>query len=568
MNRCLLLLCYTLALAPLAGAQAPDPGATPPRTLGRAPAAAEILGQDRLITLDEAVALALENNLGLQVERLDPVIARERVRGAWGNFQPNAIATYDRQHLETPTASAVQSFFGTGGNRTTEDFNNWDGGVAGVLPWGVSYSSVFTMDKVSSDSGFFALDPQHAAGWESLVVVPLLRNLYWSPNDLLVRRTRVEQDISDESFRARLTDTLTAVQSAYWDLAAARALEAAARASVQTANDLLELTRVQYQVGVVSRVAVTEAEAGLAQREFELIRTANDAQAAQDRLLTAVLEPGLGDYTTTRLRTEDPTFVPYEVNAEVALQKARERRPELLRAQLDVENAEIFERYSWNQKLPELNVIGRYANNGLAGRQKIDAGTPQGFRDDPNTPVFDPIPVAQPDLDFPTNRWDATDDFFQGEGNHSWGVTAELTVPIGNDTADARHVESRINLRRAKMALRIQEQDVIVEVRNSVRDLQSAIDGVEAAKRARIASAERLRAEQERLRLGDSTPYLVLEFDEDLRIAESSEIRALQVYRTRIITLERAQGTLLESQGVDVVEERERGVVEEFGPQN
>ena len=147
-----------------------------------------------------------------------------------------------------------------------------------------------------------------------------------------------------------------------------------------------------------------------------------------------------------------------------------------------------------------------------------------------------------------------------GDGEHSWGVRADFLYPIGNDSADARHVKSKINLRRARTRLRIEEQNVIVDVRNSVRDLQSAIDGVKASQRARIASEETLRAEQERLRLGDSTPHTVLEFDEDLRLAESNEIRALQVYRTAIAALERAQGTLLEKLGIDVVEERERGV--------
>ena len=253
--------------------------------------------------------------------------------------------------------------------------------------------------------------------------------------------------------------------------------------------------------------------------------------------------------------------MPYDVNPEAALEKARALRPELTAAQKAVENAEFDEKYAWNQKLPDLNVVASYANSGLSGEQKVPPGTPQGFRDDPSTPgVFDPIPIVQPALPFPTSRWGADNDFMSGDGEHSWGIRADLEVPIGNDTRDARHVQSKILLRRAKTNLRLQEQNVIVDVRNSVRDLQSAIDGVKAAQRARIALAETLRAEQERLRLGDSTPHTVLDFDQDLRLAEASEIRALQVYRTAIAALERAQGTLLDKLGVDVVEERERGV--------
>jgi outer membrane protein TolC len=537
-----------------------------------------VLGQDRLITLDEAVALALENNLGLQVERLDPLDARERVRENEGVWDPKLFGTYDRRHTEVPTASSVQRFFGTTTDRTTDDAFDYSGGIRGVLPWGFQYSSSYRMDILSSDSSFYALDPQYLTTWRSDLSFPLLRGLYWSTADFLVRRSRVQQDISDENFRARLTDTISAVDAAYWDLAAKRALEVAAQKSVETAQNALDVARVQYQVGVKSKVEVTEAEAGLAQRQFELIRTANEAQAAQDRLLTAILEPGLADYGSTRLRTEDPTFVDYPVDAEASLQKARANRPELAAAQRQVEEAEIGERYSWNQKLPALDVRASYANDGLAGSQKVPAGTiaqsgiplvspgPDetfGTADD----VVIPLTAEAADLGFPQGRWAADNNFFNASGEHSWFVGAVLEVPITNDAADARYVQSRINLRRARTALRIREQDVVVEVRNSVRDLKAAIDGVEAARRARIASEERLRAEQERLRLGDSTPFDVLQFDERLREAESSEINALQVYRTRIITLERAQGTLLESQRINVIEERERGLVEEFGPQ-
>jgi len=566
--RTLFSLFCLLAVASLAHAQAPS--------------AQEVLGQDRLITLPEAVALALENNLGLQVERLDPAIARERVRETWGVFEPNLVGLYDRTHLETPTASAVQSFFAGSTvpvTRTTEDYFTYNGGLQGILPWGLSYSSGYTLQQLRSDSSFYALDPQYSATWRSEVVIPLLRDLYWSTPDLLVRRSRVTQDISDENFRARLSDTVALVEASYWALAATRALEEAAGKSVETANDLLEQTKVQYQVGVVSKVRVTEAEAGLAQREFDRIVRSNEAQAAQDRLLTAILAPGIADYESTRIRTEEPTFVPYEVDAEASLEKARDQRPELIAAQRVVENAEFDEKYAWNQKLPALDVRGSYTNNGLAGSQKTPAGTERpglatpgpasvrqagldgilGNADDYYTDPIVPI-STQSNFGFPTGRWGADNDYFDASGEHSWGIAANLVVPIGNDTLDARYVQSKILLRRAKTNLRLQEQSVVVDVRNSVRDLRSSIDGVKASQRARAASEETLRAEQERLRLGDSTPHTVLEFDEDLRLAESNEIRALQVYRTAIAALERAQGTLLEKLGIDVVGERERGV--------
>jgi outer membrane protein TolC len=215
----------------------------------------------------------------------------------------------------------------------------------------------------------------------------------------------------------------------------------------------------------------------------------------------------------------------------------------------------------------------------LAGRQKVAPGTiaesgiplvrpgPDETFGTPDDIVI-PLTAEAADLGFPKGRWDADNDFFDASGEHSWWVGGVLSVPITNETADARYVQSKIALRRAKTNLRIQEQDVVLDVRTAVRELQNSIDGVKAAQRARIASAETLRAEQEKLRLGDATPHDVLEFDTLLREAESSEIRALQVYRSAIVALERAQGTLLDSTGIRVEDERDRGIVQEFGPQN
>jgi len=519
----------------------------------------EVLGQDRLVTLDEAVAMALENNLGLQVERLDPALAQEQVRESWGAFEPNLVGTYDREHVETPIASTVIRAFGTSGKIVEEDYYTYNGGLQGILPWGIGYSSGYTMQILDSTSGLYALAPQYGATWRSELTVPLLRNLYWSTPDLLVRRSRVSQQISDENFNARLSDTVLRVEGLYWQLAATRALKAAAERSVETAKDLLELTKVQYQVGVVSKVRVTEAESILSQRDFSFIVSTNNAEAAQDDLLTVILAPGMSGYADTKLRTEEPTFVPYDVNAEASLQKARELRPELVAAQKAVENSEFDEKYAWNQKLPALDVRGIYTNNGLAGSQKVQPGIPT-FVDNPLTPGFDSVEVPTPDLGYGQGRWSADNQFLEGDGAHSWGVQANLVVPIGNDTLDARYVKSKIFLRRAKTNLRIQEQSIVVDVRNAVRELTNSIDGVKTAQRGRVLAEETLRAEQERLRLGDSTPHSVSEFQDDLLEAESNEIRALQRYRTAIAALERAQGTLLEKFRIDVVNERERGV--------
>jgi outer membrane protein TolC len=549
MTRKLLPLICVLALARLAASQELKPE--------------DILGQDREITLQQAVELGLEYNLSLQVVRNDPAISRQIVRQAQGLFDPQVLGAFNQDHVETPVASSLQSFFGTTGDRTVDDGKRYTGGLTGILPWGASYSSGYTFRELNSTSGINSLKPQYSSDWTSAITVPLLRNLYWSGPDLLVRQSAVNQHISDATFQSLLSSGVFAVESAYWALSATRALERATSSAVDTAKDLLEQTKVQYQVGTVSKVLVTQAEANVAQRQSQHIIALNAAKSAQDALLTVILAPGINDYSTTTVRTEEPMFVPYQVDPEQAVSKARTNRSELLASQLEVEQAEIQQSYNWNQTLPSLNVGASYAMDGLAGTQKVPAGTPVGFRFDPTSPTGLPaLPNIQPDFGFGRTPAAANSSFFDGHGFHSWGFGATFSYPIGNETADARYVQSKIELRRSKTVMKRTEQSLVLEVRSAVRALESSIDLVESAHRARVASEETLHAEQEKLRLGDSTPHNVQQFQDDLLQAEVNEISALQQYRTAISGLEFAQGTLLESRGISVESERVRGMEE------
>jgi outer membrane protein len=358
---------------------------------------------------------------------------------------------------------------------------------------------------------------------------------------------------------------------------------------VDTARELLDQTNVQYQVGTVSKVLVTQAEATVAQRESEHISALNDRQRAQDTLLTAMLVPDINDYANTNVRTAEPSFTDYPVDVNAAVEKARANRPELSTAQKEVEQAEMAEKWSWNQKLPAFDVGASYAMNGLSGTQKVKPGAvlfpPSLFNNEagltgrpepglfinPNAPgtVQNPdgsysnvtIPQqVQPDFGFGRTPAAANSSFLDGHGFHSWAFTATLNYPIGNDTADARYVQRKIDLRRAKTFLARTNQDVVLDVRSAVRDLQSQAELVKSAQRQRIATAETLHAEQERLRLGDSTPFLVSQFQDNLLQAQFREIGALRDYRVAITRLERAQGTLLEARGISVEQERERGM--------
>ncbi len=499
------------------------------------------LGSELRISRDDALRLALENNLNLIIARTGPELAQLQVERAGGAFDPQLFLDHQFAQNDNPIFSPFQIAFGGG---TSIEDKEWlySGGFAGLVPVGVTYSSNYNVRRLQTSSAFSALEPEWRGDWESELRIPVLKDLFNNPASVTVERSVIGLDISVEDFREDLINEIQTVEFAYWELGAARAEKGVAQKSLETARDLLEQTRVRYEVGVVSKVLVTQAEAGVAEREVTAIVALNRAEGAEDALLDLIAAPTMQEFESTRLVVDDPSFVDYTVEPDVIIRRAMRLRPEIKIARKRVEDAELQLQLAQNQVLPSLDLVASYRMSGLAGRS-----TATDFE------TGEPIPSP-----FPKHSSGLTDDWFSASQNRSWAIGARFELPLGNDVARAELGQRKIELRRAHTRMRRVEQDIILDVRNAARVLRNSADSVAASERRRVASAEALRAEEVRLRLGDSTPFLVLEFEEDLTESASQVIRSLQAYRNAITALERSQATLLRSRNISVVRELQR----------
>jgi outer membrane protein TolC len=333
-------------------------------------------------------------------------------------------------------------------------------------------------------------------------------------------------------------DVVRSTEDAYWGLAAASRNLEVAKKSLETSRALLKQTQAQFQVGVVSKVEVTEAEAGVAQREFQLIAAENLYRGSQDRVIDIVFGPALSPTSSLEIVVADSpeNYHKLELDPAVSTEKALQNLPELLVAERQVEAQRIRTKFAKNQRLPQVDLVGSYGTHGLSGvGQAVNLGTI----------VFPPI--AGPD-----QYGDTHDDFFRGDDSRTWTAGARVSVPIGNTTARSNVRIAEIELHKAETLVDRQRQAIVAEVREAVRNLQSAIQGIEAAERRRIAAAEQHRAEQIRLEHGESTPFDVLLRESQLVEAESQKIAALRIYHASVVALDRAQGTLLEDRGIAV----------------
>lgn len=486
---------------------------------------------ERPLTLAEAIERGLQNNLDVAITRYDPLVAGFDFTAAWGAHEPTFAADWTYGTSETASSSGFLTF-GSGSNILFNRTKQGGAGVVGMLPrLGWRYDISYRGTSTESSAAFLNnLNPEYEAQFTANATVPLLKGFLWGPEWVNVRVSDLGRGIAHQAFRQQLMDTVQRIASGYWNLAARQQDLRVAQQSLKTASALLDQTKAQYEVGVVSRVEVVESQAGIADREFRLIQAENAFRSAQDRLADQVFGVELRPESRFGIvPTDSPSnYRSFEVDERVVAEKAFELRPELAQARHTVEQQEIQVKFARNQRLPQVDLVGSYGFQDLAGR-------------DPNNA-----------FNFGRRFTDADDSFFGGGNHPQWSGGVQISIPIGNTTARSNHDKSEALLRQTKARALRTEQAVVLEVRDSIRNLRSAIRGIDAAERRVEAASEQLRAEQIRLEHGESTPFAVLQREEDRSEAESQRTIALQTYHDSVAALERAQGTILRDRGIVV----------------
>jgi outer membrane protein TolC len=514
-----------------------EPETQPPAESRHGEAPAPLLHGTLELSLQDAIKMGLENNLDVQIERYSPMIADLDLTAAWGAYDPEFFSEIKYTDYKTPNSFAISGVTKSV-NRSTEGL----GGLRGVLPLAsTQFSTQFDGGRSTTNSLAEGLIPRYDSGWSIDVTQPVLRDLIWNQPWTRVRTSRLLSESSQDDFRRSVMDTVQRIEDAYWNLIANEEALRVAKKSLETASALREQTKTQFDVGVVSKVEVTEAEAGVSQRQVELIRAENQYRNQQDVLIDLVLGPNLRASSTLELRPTDrpDDFTPYDVDVEGAVSRAFEHRPELAQAMKEIERSEVQLAYSRNQRLPALDGIFHFGQSGLAGDKNQDAcrfsSTPVACRAAPNP--------------FPGNFDDSIDDY---EDYPQYVAGARLSIPFPNSTARANASRSELELSRAQSNKHRLEQQIIIDVRQAARNLAASQEGILAARSAREAAAEQLRAEQVRLQYGESTPFDVLQREEALVARERDEIGAFRAYRTSVTALDRAQGTILRNRNIDV----------------
>jgi outer membrane protein TolC len=528
------LVALTSVALPASAADPADPTRDPVTAHDPAgPYPAPTLHGELQLSLGDAIAMGLENNLNVEIQRHAPLIAYEDYRMAWGVYDPEWFSEFGYARIENPTGNVL-----AGTDVTTTETLDGFGGFRGLIPWlGASYELELVGSDVRTDFSIQDLSPELNSQVNFAFTIPLLRDLIWNEPWTLVKTTRLLETAAQDDFRRNLMNTVRDIEDTYWALIASDERVGVSEKSLETAQALLDQVRVQYEVGVVSKVEIAQAESGVAAREFELIVSKNRYQTTMDELIDLVLGPNLTADSRIQIEPSDrpDDYVTYEVDVEEAARMAFRNRPELAVAEREIERLELNVKFAKNQRLPRLDAVVSYGNRGIAGEASPQCGT-----------VF---PTACDDL----GGFDKTfDHYFTDRGAEQFVARGILSIPIPNTVGRHSVSKAELDLRRAHVQRRRVEQNIILEIRKAARDLESAQEGIEAAERQVVAAAEQLRAERIRLEYGESTPFDVLLKEEDFVDAEARKITAFQTYRSSVTGLDRSQGTILRNRNISI----------------
>jgi outer membrane protein len=508
-----------------APAPAQPPVQVPPRPTPSAKGL-EPTGPPRAISIDEAVKLALQHNLGIQVEQYNPQLQEYNTAQVLSNYTPVFGAGVFTQSQDNPPNSFLS---GASDTVSTDNFG-FTSSIQKLFTWGMDTSVAFDSGRSTSNNAFSSFDPTLDGNLSVVVVQPLLRNFKFDTVKQQLFQSRRNREIADIDLRQTVAQTERIVKNAYWDYVFAINALKVAQQTLDLAQESLRNTRSRVEIGTLAPIDIVQAESEVASREEAVILAEAQIGQAEDQLRSLIYDPKEPGFFDIRLEPTDVApFAVQEVDVTAAVQNALRDRTDLAAARKRLEITDYNLRYFKNQSLPFLDARLDYNSTGLGGTQLVR---------DPTSPVFPPPVIGEVNRSY----GDVIADIF-GFNFPTWRLSLNVSYPIGNSNADASLARTRIEKIQTETSLRQLELTIATEVRDAGRQLVANAKRVEATRSARVLAERRLEAEEKKFAAGMSTSFEVFQAQRDLALARNNELRAVLDYNQSQVDFETVQVT-------------------------
>ena len=486
---------------------------------------------EKQLTLEECILFALENNLNIAVEVLNPELADISASIQKEKFLPSLSFNYNTQETNNPSYSWIEA-----AGQVTSLYDDYGVRLEQLFPTGGAITASLYSYKSDTNQKFQTINPRYGSRLSFTLTQPLLRDFGFKVTRREIIVANNDAQISEVNFKESLIQTIYDVEAAYWEYVYSLEDLKAMKQSLKLAQDLLAKNRREVEVGMLAPIEVLSAESEVAAREADIIEAESLVKNNEDTLKTIINITKEEDIKLLDIVPVDKlTYEERVMNLDEALLIGMQNRPDLEASRIDIKSRDIELNYAKNQLLPGLNLEASYWSPGVSGTKIV-------YKD--NNPLTDVVVGT-----VPGDAAKALEDTFSF-AYKNWSVGLTLSIPVETIFSRAQLAQAKVNFRQAKLRLKNHEQQAFLEIRNAVRNVKSNYKRVQAYRAARELSEKTLKAEEKKLEVGLSTNYTVLQFQRDLASAKSNEIRAIIDYNLALADLDRVLGTTLESKGI------------------
>jgi outer membrane protein TolC len=488
------------------------------------------------LTLDDAVKLALDRNLDISVQRLNPSTFDFSIASLNAVYRPTLTSTVSA--LSDARASTNTTSGADAGAAITSKTSNWNGGLSQQFRWGGNAQITFNNSRQTSDNPTRLYDVQYSPTWQFQYTQPILRNFRIDNTRQQLVVTRLNQDISEIQLQALIINTVSNVRNAYWDLVFAVQSVDVARQSVALADQLVTDNQTRVEVGTMAPIDVVQAQSQAATQR-QTLANAEATRRTAELTLKRLIVNGTEDpnWNAAITPVDRPEFTPQSIDVAAAVRRGLENRTDLQQAKKNLQVNDVTYSYLRNQTLPEADITASYRLAGQGGTIVTYEG--QGI-------------TRKRVGTIPGSYGDALNSLFNNQ-YPNWNVSFNVSYPIGTSAQDAAVARARVQQNQVQTQLKQIELQIATDITNAATNVQSNVERVQAAQAAREFAQRTLEAEQSKFEVGMSTNYFVVQAQRDLATAQNNELQAVLAYRKSLVELERLQQTSLSTSNITIL---------------
>lgn len=475
----------------------------------------------RSLSLQDCIEEALRHNFDVQVARYNPLIDQYNLNGAYGGYDPVFSASGTHSYAVTPgSLTSDQLVYPS----SIGNDNNFDSSLTGTLPWGFQYTLSGNLNDSYGDyPGAVNTPYADTTGQIGIQMTqPLLKNFWIDSTRLQISVAKNDLKYSEQGLRAQLITSIVAIETAYYELIYAHENLQVQQEALTLAETQLDQDRQRMQIGTLAQLSVEQDESQAAQSKASVITAQFTLAQDENTLKNLITDNYLQWHAVGITPTESLEATKQTYDLQDSWNKGMELRPDLLQAQITLQQQGIQLKFDWNQLFPELNLTGSYGYKGAGG---VDAGA-----------VYSDV-FAQ----------------FRNQDSPFYSYGAEMSIPLANIQARNTLKSDKVTEKQDLLKLKQIEQNVLVEIDNAVKEAESDYESVGATKQARIYAEAALDAEQKTYAVGKATTFEVLTYQNNLTTARGQEIRALANYEEALSNLAQQEGSTLQQRNIDIV---------------